>query len=287
MGIDVHGLNFLKYSKKKKPFGDVITIGRQGIHVSEPVIKDILKISSEYKNHSFCEELFKSYLEATKVESIDNSNYEEATHIHDMNQSLPSNFINKYDTVFDGGCLEHIYNVPQALKNCSLFCKPGGQILHALPANNCCGHGFWQFSPELFFSLYSKNNGYDETEVFIADLTNTKKWYQVKQPENGKRVNIKSSRPLYVLVRTVLLKEKFNHINVQQSDYVFEWAASSVEKKPTANDKFSLKERIKKIPLLYKLLAPAYDIYLKIRVNDGLNARNPNLLVININDFIC
>ncbi len=286
MGIDVHGLNFLKYTKKRKPFGDVITIGRQGINVSESVIKDILKITSEYKNKSYCEELLKSYLGATKVESVDNSNYEEASYVHDMNQSLPSNLINKYDTVFDGGCLEHIYNVPQALKNCSLFCKPGGQILHALPANNCCGHGFWQFSPELFFSLYSKNNGYAETEVFIADLTNTKKWYRVKQPTNGRRVNVKSSRPLYVLVRTVLQEEKFNHADVQQSDYVFEWTASNQEKNLTANNKLSIKERIKKISVLHKLLAPIYHFYLKIKINDGLNSRNPNISLIKINDYI-
>jgi hypothetical protein len=286
VGIDVHGLNFLKYTKKRKPFGDVITIGRQGINVSESVIKDILKITSEYKNKSYCEELLKSYLGATKVESVDNSNYEEASYVHDMNQSLPSNLINKYDTVFDGGCLEHIYNVPQALKNCSLFCKPGGQILHALPANNCCGHGFWQFSPELFFSLYSKNNGYAETEVFIADLTNTKKWYRVKQPTNGRRVNVKSSRPLYVLVRTVLQEEKFNHADVQQSDYVFEWTASNQEKNLTANNKLSIKERIKKISVLHKLLAPIYHFYLKIKINDGLNSRNPNISLIKINDYI-
>jgi hypothetical protein len=246
MGIDVHGLNFLKYSKTKKPFGDVITIGRQGLHLTEPVIKGILKITSEYKNHPYCEELLNSYLGATKVESVDNSNYEEATYVHDMNQALPSNLIGKYDTVFDGGCLEHIYNAPQALKNCSLFCKPGGQILHVLPANNFCGHGFWQFSPELFFSLYSINNGYVETEVFIADLANTKQWYQVKQPSNGQRVNVMSSSSLYVLVRTVLQKEKFNHTNVQQSDYVFEWTAPNEEKNSIAKDKSSLKEHVKK-----------------------------------------
>jgi hypothetical protein len=242
MGIDVHGLNFLKYSKMKKSFGDVITIGRQGLHVIEPVIKDVLKITLEYKNQPYCEELLNTYFGATKVESIDNSNYEDATYVHDMNQSLPANLIGKYDTVFDGGCLEHIYNVPQALKNCSLFCKPGGQILHVLPANNFCGHGFWQFSPELFFSLYSTSNGYAETQVFMADLSNTKQWFQVKQPSNGQRVNVMSSGSLYVLVRTVLQKENFNHTNVQQSDYVFGWAAPNEDKNSVTQYKSNIKQ---------------------------------------------
>lgn len=286
MGIDIHGLNFLKYSKMKKPFGDVITIGRQEIHVIEPVIKEILKITSEYKRQQYCEELLNSYFGATKVESLDNSNYEQVTYIHDMNQPLPSNLIGKYDTVFDGGSSEHIYNAPQALKNCSLLCKPGGQILQVLPANNFCGHGFWQFSPELFFSLYSKNNAYADTEVFIADLANTKQWYKVKQPSNGERVNIKSSNSLYVLVRTVLQKEKFNHTNVQQSDYVFEWTALNKEKKSIAKDKLSFKERVKKISFLYKLLSLLYDRYLKLKVNNRLNRKNPSLSLLKIKDYI-
>lgn len=286
MGIDVHGLNLLRYSKTKKPFGAVITIGRQGLHVIEPVIKDILKTTSDYKNQPYCEELLNLYFGATKVEFIDNSNYEEATYVHDMNQTLPSNLVGKYDTVFDGGCLEHIYNAPQALKNCSLFCKPGGQILHVLPANNFCGHGFWQFSPELFFSLYSANNGYAETEVFIADLANTKQWYQVKQPSNGQRVNVMSSSSLYVLVRTVLQKENFNHTNVQQSDYVFEWTTPNEDENLIAKQKSSFKEYLKKISLLYKLLSPMYHLYLKMKMNDKLNRKNPGLSLIKISDFI-
>ena len=158
MGIDVHGLNFLRYAKTKKLFGSVMTIGRQGLHVTEPMIKEIFHTNSDYKNQKYCEELLTKYFGAIDVESLDNSNYEGASHVHDMNQPLPTNLVRRFDTVFDGGCLEHIYNAPQALKNCSLLCKPGGQILHVLPANNLCGHGFWQFSPELFFSLYSKVN---------------------------------------------------------------------------------------------------------------------------------
>ena len=284
MGIDVHGLNFLRFSKMKKPFGDLITIGRQGLHVTEPVIKDILKTTSEYKNQSYCEELLNLYFEATKVESIDNSNYEESTYVHDLNKAPPLNLVGKYDTVFDGGCLEHIYNAPQALKNCSLFCKPGGQILHVLPANNFCGHGFWQFSPELFFSLYSADNGYAETEVFLADLANTKRWYQVHPPSNGKRVNVYSSSSLYVLVRTVLQKENFDHINVQQSDYIFEWAKPNGDINLIAKKKSNIKEYLRKILLQYKLLSPMYYLYLNR--NNKLNRKNPGLSLIKISDYI-
>ena len=45
------------------------------------------------------------------------------------------------------------------------LCKNGGTIIHSLPSNNNCGHGFWQFSPELFFSLYNEKNGFKNNEM--------------------------------------------------------------------------------------------------------------------------
>ena len=127
----------------------------------------------------------------------------------------------EYDTIIDGGSLEHIYNVPQALKNISELCSDGGQILHMLPANNECGHGFYQFSPGLP-SLYSEENGYAETKVFIAPMDDEMHWYEVIKPGNGERAMIKSCKStnaLYLLCRTKKISN-FSHTHVQQSDYV-------------------------------------------------------------------
>lgn len=214
MGIDAHALNFLRYCKLKRPFGDTITLGRQEIHIGG---------EEEYLNEKYCEDILISQFGSTGVDSLDNSTYEGASHIADMNRDLPLELKGKYDTVFDGGVIEHVFNVSQALYNVSALCKIGAQIIHVLPANNFCGHGFWQFSPELFFSLYSEANGYEETEVFLADLSDEGHWFKVERPTQGKRVNIISDRSLYVLVRTVLSQKTFTHDEVQQSDYVYEW----------------------------------------------------------------
>ena len=283
MGIDIHALNFLRNTKKKKLLGDTITIGRQGLIVTESTVKELVGAKSSYKHQAFCEELLIEYFGATKVESVDNSDYERATYIHNMNEPLPENLCGKYDTVIDGGCLEHIYDVSQALQNCSLFCKPGGQIIHILPANNFCGHGFWQFSPELFFSLYSKENGYNETEVFLADVSDTSKWFQVKEPKNGKRVDVISHNELYVLVRTVLQRTDFSHSNVQQSDYVYEWEKRKFPEPKPFTEPTGFKQRIKKVPLAYKLLSPIYHMQ---RSKTGLNDRNPELTMISIKSYI-
>jgi hypothetical protein len=99
--------------------------------------------------------------------------------------------------------------------------------LHVAPTNNFCGHGFWQLSPELFFTLYSEANGYKETEVFLADLANERFWYQVREPRDGKRANVTPSTLLYALVRTRRTKV-FSHDDVQQSDYVFAWKRNQI-----------------------------------------------------------
>jgi SAM-dependent methyltransferase len=194
------------------------------MYVPSDFVKKTLKIEGVYQQSEYCEELLQTYFGASHVDSLDNSKYEGASVIFDMNSPLPVS-ARKYDTIFDGGSLEHIFNVPQALANVSRLCNPGGQILHVLPSNNFCGHGFWQFSPELFFSLYSKENGYSETEIFIARPLQLRKWLKVIQPANGQRVNICSSDPLYVLVRTVLGNAQYSHRDIQQSDYLFEWKA--------------------------------------------------------------
>jgi SAM-dependent methyltransferase len=237
MGIDVHGLNFLRYARKFGNFGKTVTIGRQGIHLPEPIMRSKLSLDDTYKNHPYCEELLVNHFGAESVDSIDNSSYENASIIHDMNSPLPMSRHALYDTVFDGGCLEHIYNITQAFKNCSSFCKPGGQILHVVPANNFCGHGFWQFSPELFFSLYSEKNGYSQTEVFLADLTQEDRWFKVREPKNGHRVGVTTGTQVYALVRTVVGTLDFSHTEVQQSDYEYQWtggtaSADTIERQP-------------------------------------------------------
>lgn len=225
MGIEFHAVQFLRYAAKQGQFGRVATIGRQSLDIGEERLRDVLRLPAEYKHEHYAETLLKDYFGATCVESFDNSDYEGADHVEDMNKPLGKSY-RPYDTVIDFGCLEHIYNAPQAFRNLSELCCEGGQILHILPANNLCGHGFWQFSPELFFSLYSKENGYGETQVFLADISQERIWHQVSKPENGQRIELDSWARLFLLCRTIK-GATFSHERVQQSDYVVTWAKST------------------------------------------------------------
>lgn len=293
MGIDVHSLNFLLYSKQKGNFGDVITLARQGFHVLEsyvrdPYLVDMVRALDQSGEHKWCEPMLLKFFGAKKVDSIDNSSYEGATFIHDLNKEVSRSFYSMYDTVIDGGTLEHIYNIPVALRNCSLMCRPGGQIIHILPANNFCGHGFWQFTPELFFALYSEANGYSETEVFLADVTDIRRWFKVHEPKHGCRINVHTSNRTHALVRTVLKTEDFSHEHVQQSDYLNLWNGLSKSDLSTEKDLKSFLQLVKDSKSIAKIFLPLYRSFYRLRPPPTmkLNRLNPGLTQYNVSDLL-
>jgi len=283
MGIDVHALQLLRWaSLKSNGLGKVATIGRQGVNVPARELTKHVSLPPDYQYPRYCEDLLVKVFGAERVDSFDNSDFEGCTFVADFNKPLASPC--QYTTVIDFGCVEHIYNVPQAMRNISLLCADGGQILHCLPANNFCGHGFWQFSPELFFSLYSKQNGYSETQVFVVNIADETVWYEVIAPRNGKRVAMWSDTPLYVLCRTVQ-RGDFSHENVQQSDYVFMWnkdteGAVSTNAQTLHSSLTAALKRNKFARLIYRKLA----VLLGLK-DDGLR-RNPSLIKRHVSDLI-
>ncbi len=281
MGIDVHSANFLRYASSRRSIGRVLTIGRQEVHLSEKQLAEI-GVAPQHRGQKYCENLLIERFGASEVESLDNSAYEQATLIADLNKPIDQ-ACEAFDTIFDGGALEHVYDIREAFLNVSRLCKPGGQIIHVLPANNFCGHGFWQFSPEVFFSLYSKKNGYSEVEIFLADLTKLDVWYRVKQPTGAKRVSAQSRNPVYVLVRALRSDEKFTHEAIQQSDYVHEWNkddGASLGSTPRVSAYLSRK------PLVSRIRGALLPRKLRRLQEKSLSRWNPLLEKLMISDFV-
>ncbi len=257
MGLTFHEYKFLEEVSKKKEFKNILCLGKQEMILTDEDMKKFNLIEKEYVNNRYIDYLLINKFKANSVKSIDNSSFEGADIIHDMNKPI-ENLNEKFDTVIDFGTSEHIFNVAQNLNNISKLCKINGIILHSLPANNNCGHGFWQFSPELFFSLYSENNGFFETEIFIFNTHNKYEWWKVEKQKLGERLEINSDSPLYILVKTVK-KSEIQNKNVQQSDYVERWNENSINNKNIKKKKLSIlwkkiKDNYKKF--LIKIILP-------------------------------
>ena len=232
MGINNHGFNLLHYASQHAPLGDVLTLGRLGFHVARRQEPRLLRrVGSEYFDKRDAERVMRDFFGAAQIDSMDISDFEGATIRHDLNLPVPESLHGRFDSVIDFGTCEHVYNIVQAFENISKMTKPGGQILHMLPANGQCGHGFWQCSPELFYSLYKPANGYRETEVFIADNAAPLRWLRASKPTEGRRTNLRSATPLFAMVRTVKAEAETSHLNVQQSDYEVAWEGGAHDPK--------------------------------------------------------
>ena len=219
MGIGIHELHLLRLASRRG-LGSVITLGRQGISLPNTVLEKELGRRISFRQYAYAEELLTSFLGATEVSSIDNSDYEGATYVSDLNEEI--NLEKTFDTVVDLGTGEHIFDVAQLFKNAIKMCKLGGCILHSVPANGECGHGLYQFSPDLFLSLYSERNGFTNTKIYIASLMDERHWYQVLPPAQGRRVMANSATATYILCITTKVRE-VRPISVYQSDYENAW----------------------------------------------------------------
>ena len=234
MGIDLHSLNFLRFCfNKHGNFGETITLGRHGLHVTEFMANDtfLRRIVAEAQNNNeyFIDETLKRRFGSSTVNALDYSDYQGASLLHDLNKPLPAD-TRTFDTVIDAGTTEHVYSVPTALANARELCRPGGMIIHVLPANNFCGHGFWQFSPELFWSLYSAKNGFTDTEIYLAKLDDRRRWYRLKALAHAGRANIFSDFRVHLLIKTVKAQRSESAFTIpQQVDYTELWNASKNE----------------------------------------------------------
>jgi SAM-dependent methyltransferase len=245
MGFDVQGLRFLLGAHRRGVrFQNTAMIGRQELHLDVISLTRMLGASGISKDRviarrlltqaeGFAEPLLE-LLGAQRICSIDASAYEGASVLHDMNLPIPEGFKQSFSLVIDAGSLEHVFNFPTAIKNCMEMVAEGGHLLLMTPANNFMGHGFYQFSPELFFRIFSGRNGFEVDRVIVCETSPKASWYEVMDPaQAGRRVELTTIRPTYLMVqaRRVRLNAIFTEAP-QQSDYTALWK-ENLTKTPT------------------------------------------------------
>ena len=288
----------MKYVSKERHHDSIVQIGRQSINLlPDSYLLNSFGILNRDEIGDFAEQLLMKYFYAKEVVSIDKTDYEGATFKMDLNSAIPELLSNKlnntFDLVIDFGTLEHLYNVPQALFNISSICKENADIIHCLPANGWVGHGFYQFSPELFFSVYSEENGYAGTEVFLANCHDNKYWYRVRKPINGIRSCAESEREAYILVKTTKVSRECRHSDIQQSDWIIAWNRVEVSSPEKTNDVMSrdFRSRVKialsRFDVLVKFVRYLRETKRKyFRGCYRISGRNPSLTQLKVSELL-
>ena len=153
-----------------------------------------------------------------------------------MNVPIDSEKHEQFDAIIDGGTLEHVFNFPvTSLTACSLL-RRGGSIFILSQANNHMGHGFYQFSPELFFRVFSADNGFEVRSAVLVEhsfpgveLGRPRSYWDVVDPEKlRERVGLVSKRPVGIMVHAVRVEvgPVFTRSPVQ-SDYAARYQNSN------------------------------------------------------------
>lgn len=166
MGVDYVLFDRLaELSTRFTPAGRSLMLGRQTFGIQtryrQMYERSLKRHGIEGKRFDFLQEdgfsetLMRS-LGFGEIETMDFSDYEGAGIIHDLNMLPDETLENQFDFIFDGGTVEHVFNVPNALEGIFRMLRPGGRFVSANGLNGWYGHGMYQFNPELVWTFWGR-----------------------------------------------------------------------------------------------------------------------------------
>jgi SAM-dependent methyltransferase len=122
--------------------------------------------------HFITDKCFISLFGCESYSCIDVSAYEGANVVADLNGEIPAELHQSFDFIFDGSCLDNIFNPARALQNISKMLRPEGRVI-------LINHATWFngpysiFSPGWFFDFFA-SNGYKDCQIYLGLFTNNK-----------------------------------------------------------------------------------------------------------------
>ena len=166
MGIDVHALRYiegLKTAGHLEGVERIMELGAQYVHANA---RDLQRFAFSFgrplREVSNARDLYEMI--GLSFACLDTSGEFGAITL-DLNfEPLPDEHVAAYDLVTNHGTTEHIFNQAHAFTVIhDLTCK-GGLMMHALPYTGYTVHGFFNYTPKLFWALAAAN-GYELIDV--------------------------------------------------------------------------------------------------------------------------
>ncbi len=258
MGLNANSIRaLLEVRATGVEFHQTLTLGRQSLSCSPRGLAEIaarygyptadLAWLSKNEDPRYADDLLKM-LGATAVTAMDYSNYEGAQLLHDLNLPIPAELHDRFDVVLDAGTLEHVFDFPTAIKNCIDLVECGGHLILITPINNYCGHGFYQFSPDLFFRTLSESNGFRVEHAMAWEESVNSCFYRVQDPgQVDQHPHLVSKYPVLMLIQARKTANTGPLVRPQQSDYVKTWRESAETRNradPTPSASVSPRKRL-------------------------------------------
>ena len=275
MGIDGEAARFLLAGRQAGvSYRRCATLGRMNYFLGRREMASLLReygldpgrypklFATGYSPVRYAED-FWEMLGAEELVTVDASDFEGATRVHDLNRPIPADLKGRFDAVCDIGTLEHVFDFPTAIRNCMEMVRVGGHLLMLCPANNFFGHGFYQFQPELFHRVFEPANGFQLEALFTVECGPRRRWYSTTDPQVIRaRVTLVNAWPVFLFARARRVGEIPAALKPpQESDYVAAWNRQATHAQSGGIDRLaqpaflSLKRwLIERLPRLARLL---------------------------------
>jgi len=275
MGIDGEAARFLLAGRQAGvSYRRCATLGRMNYFLGRREMASLLReygldpgrypklFATGYSPVRYAED-FWEMLGVEELVTVDASDFEGATRVHDLNRPIPEDLRNRFDAVCDIGTLEHVFDFSTAIRNCMEMVRVGGHFLMLCPANNFFGHGFYQFQPELFHRVFEPANGFQLESLITVECGPRRRWYSTADPQVIRaRVTLVNAWPVFLFARARRVGEIPAALKPpQESDYVAAWNRQATHAQSGGIDRLaqpgllSLKRwLIERLPRLARLL---------------------------------
>jgi len=191
-----------------RPIGpDVLFIPRQTVPMSLDVLNGLLEryglknqapdeveYDTEVPGAGDCQFVSIRYLlKALGVEhfhTLDVTECEGADVVLDLGKPLPNEFYARYDFIFNGGCLDNIFNPGVAMINISKMLKARGRSINVEHASSF-NTPYLMYSPGWFYDFYVVNK-YMRAQIYLVSVNNSVQ--HVYGPWDVEYVNLRADR---------------------------------------------------------------------------------------------
>lgn len=163
----------IKEHLQKKITGKILLIGRQTVVFTEKSLEEFLKahniqprhdrlieidrstVGSENKEYLTDRSFFSFFTDAECL-ALDVSDYEGLEIVCDLNGELPDILHGQFDFIFNGSCLDNLFDSSSALINMSRLLRSGGRVVH-IEHGSPIQTAYIMYSPAYFYDFYAIN----------------------------------------------------------------------------------------------------------------------------------
>jgi len=185
-------------------------------HAIRPIHGEVLFIGHQ---ETFGKEL------GLKHRVLDQSDYEGADIIWNLGYPVPENLHGKFDFIYNGGCLDNMFNPAQAMMNFTQMLEPGGRLV-CMESASSFNSPYLMYSPAWFWDYFDANH-FADCRVYICSYRNSKelmygpwKWFEYDR-ELDKNGPPPETRKNHVLIVSIAQKGDFTTHDVQPIQYQY------------------------------------------------------------------